>query len=368
MPTDYNIKFNYALAPFSFFYGLGVSIRNQLFDWGILPSEQFPVPVICVGNLTVGGTGKTPHIEYLIRLLRKRHYRVAVLSRGYKRKSTGFLLAGPSSTSEDIGDEPYQMLQKFPDLLLAVDADRREGVRKLLALEEDKRPQVILLDDGFQHRYLKPSFSIILTDFHRLYYHDKLLPMGLLREDPRATRRTDVVIVTKCPKDLKPIEYRIMEDHTQLLAHQKVFFTSMVYDDLHPVFEEAKPRVLRDIRRDDDVLAVAGIANPAPFEQEIQKYTRNVVMQQFPDHHDFTKSDIKRLDALFSNMTSKEKLIIVTEKDAARLRNNIYLPDEWKKSLYTLPISVAFTGKRETLFDQILLKHIDTVLTSGLPD
>ncbi|MDL2208922.1 tetraacyldisaccharide 4'-kinase [Parabacteroides sp. OttesenSCG-928-O15] len=368
MPTDNDIKINHALTPLSFFYGLGVGIRNQLFDWGILRSEQFPIPVICVGNLAVGGTGKTPHIEYIIRLLQQKNYRIAVLSRGYKRKTSGFLLADSSSTSEEIGDEPYQIMQKFPDLLLAVDADRREGVRKLLALEENRRPQVVLLDDGFQHRYIKPSFSIILTDYNRLYYHDKLLPAGLLREKARATRRTDVVVVTKCPKDMKPIEYRIIEDHTQLLAHQKVFFTRMVYNDLQPVFEEAKPRMLRDIRRDDDVLAISGIANPTLFEQEILKYSQQVITQHFPDHHDFTKSDFKKLNTLFNNMSSKEKLIIVTEKDAARMRHNMYLPEEWKQSLYSLPISVLFTGRRETLFDQILLKHIETVLKNGLPD
>ncbi|MDL2244210.1 tetraacyldisaccharide 4'-kinase [Parabacteroides sp. OttesenSCG-928-J18] len=368
MPTDNDIKINYALTPLSFFYGLGVGFRNQLFDWGILRSEQFPIPIICVGNLAVGGTGKTPHIEYIIRLLQQKNYRVAVLSRGYKRKTSGFLLADSSSTSEEIGDEPYQIMQKFPDLLLAVDADRREGVRKLLALEENRRPQVVLLDDGFQHRYIKPSFSIILTDYNRLYYHDKLLPAGLLREKIRATRRTDVVVVTKCPKDMKPIDYRIIEDHTQLLAHQKVFFTRMVYNDLQPVFEKAKPRMLRDIRRDDDVLAISGIANPILFEQEIQKYSQQVITQHFPDHHDFTKSDFKKLNTLFGNMSSKEKLIIVTEKDAARMRHNMYLPEEWKQSLYSLPISVLFTGRRETLFDQILLKHIETVLKNGLPD
>ncbi|MDH6311626.1 tetraacyldisaccharide 4'-kinase [Parabacteroides sp. PFB2-10] len=368
MPTDNDIKINYALTPLSFFYGLGVGFRNQLFDWGILRSEQFPIPVICVGNLAVGGTGKTPHIEYIIRLLQQKNYRVAVLSRGYKRKTSGFLLADSSSTSEEIGDEPYQIMQKFPDLLLAVDADRREGVRKLLALEENRRPQVVLLDDGFQHRYIKPSFSIILTDYNRLYYHDKLLPAGLLREKIRATRRTDVVVVTKCPKDMKPIDYRIIEDHTQLLAHQKVFFTRMVYNDLQPVFEKAKPRMLRDIRRDDEVLAISGIANPTLFEQEIQKYSQRVIAQHFPDHHDFTKSDFKKLNTLFENMSSKEKLIIVTEKDAARMRHNMYLPEEWKQSLYSLPISVLFTGRRETLFDQILLKHIETVLKNGLPD
>ncbi len=368
MPSDSDIKFKYALAPLSFLYGLGVRFRNQLFDWGILPSERFPVPVICVGNLAAGGTGKTPHTEYIIRLLRHR-YKIAVVSRGYKRKTTGYILATPQSTSYEIGDEPNQLMRKFPNLLLAVDSDRRRGIRNLLALPEDKRPEVIILDDGFQHRYVKPSLSIVLTDYHRLYYEDKLLPVGMLRDYPATIRRADVVIVTKCEKDLKPIEYRIIEDHMQLLANQEILFTRVVYSDLKPVFpEDASPRVLRDIRRDDDVLVISAIATPKPFEEELKKYSKQVIAVNFPDHYAFNKNDFKKLDDTFNSMTSSEKLIVVTEKDAARLRNNPLLPEEWKKSLYSLPISIVFFGKRESLFDEIILKHIETIKQKGLPD
>ena len=171
MPTENDIKIHSLLSPFSFLYGIGVRFRNQLFDWRLLSSESYPIPIICIGNLAVGGTGKTPHTEYIIRLL-KDDYRIAVLSRGYKRKSSGFILANEQSTSHEIGDEPYQMKHKFPDILVAVDADRREGIGKLLALPEEQRPQVILLDDAYQHRYVVPSFSIVLTDYHRLFYND----------------------------------------------------------------------------------------------------------------------------------------------------------------------------------------------------
>lgn len=167
------------LAPFSFLYGIGVGLRNMLFDWNVLPSEHFPIPVICIGNLSVGGTGKTPHTEYLIRLL-KTKYRVAVLSRGYKRRSSGFVLATATTSARDLGDEPYQMKHKFPDVQVAVDTDRRRGIRNLLRLPEEERPEIILLDDAFQHRYVSPSFSIVLTDVHRLFYEDRLLPVGLL--------------------------------------------------------------------------------------------------------------------------------------------------------------------------------------------
>lgn len=368
MPSDSDIKFNYALAPFSFLYGLGVRFRNQLFDWGILPSEQFPVPVICIGNLAAGGTGKTPHTEYIIRLLRYK-YKIAVLSRGYKRITTGYILANSQSTSKEIGDEPTQILRKFPDLVLAVDSDRRRGIRNLLALPENKRPEVILLDDGFQHRYVKPSLSIILTDYHRLFYYDKLLPVGHLRDYPSTIRRADLVIVTKCEKELKPIEFRIMEDHMQLLANQELLFTRVTYSDLQAVFpEEATPRVLRDIRRDDDVLVISAIANSKPFVEEIKKYSKKVTAVNFPDHHSFNVIDFHKLEESFKNMSSSEKLIVVTEKDAARMRNNPHLPESWKKNLYALPISIVFFGKKESLFDEIILKHIETIKLKGLSD
>lgn len=365
MPSDSAIKPKYFLAPIAFLYGLGVRFRNQLFNWGILPIEQFPVPVICIGNLAAGGTGKTPHTEYLIRLLHRK-YTIAILSRGYKRKTKGFLLATPDSTSDQIGDEPFQIKRKYPDILVAVDSDRRNGIRQLLDLPADNRPQVILLDDGFQHRYVKPSLSIILTDYHRLYYYDKLLPVGYLREPTEAIRRTDIVIVTKCEKDLKPIEYRIIEDDMKLLAHQELFFTGIIYGELRPLFPgAASQRVLRDIRRNDDVLLISAIASPDPFIREIEKYSKKVTPAVFPDHHEFTKIDFQKLETLFNQMPSSEKLIIATEKDASRLMNNTDLPEKWKEYLYVLPITINFVGKRETLFDEIIFKHIETVLQKG---
>lgn len=223
MLTDHTIKFNKLLTPFSFLYGIGVRFRNQLFDWKILRTERYDLPIICVGNLTVGGTGKTPHTEYIIRLIKDR-YRVAVLSRGYKRKTSGFLLADQRSTSKDIGDEPYQMKRKFPDILVAVDADRRRGIRNLLALPENKRPEVIVLDDAFQHRYVAPTLNILLTDCHRLYTQDKLLPAGRLREPVDGARRADVIIVTKCESYIQPIDFRIIEEDIHLSAYQELYF------------------------------------------------------------------------------------------------------------------------------------------------
>lgn len=366
MPTDNTRKINHLLAPFSFLYGLGVRCRNQLFDWGLLPTEQFPVPVLCIGNLTVGGTGKTPHTEYLIRLLQPT-YRIAVLSRGYKRKTKGFILADEHSTSWQIGDEPLQMKRKFPMVTVAVDADRRNGIKRLLALPEKERPEVILLDDAFQHRYVTPSFSILLTAYDRLFRWDKLLPVGLLREPISGKRRADVVIVTKCKPDLKPIEYRIIEEDMHLVAHQKVFFTEISYDELIPVFGNHKNRIhLSDIRANDTCVVVSGIASPGSFYDEIRKYPGKVLSIQFPDHHDFSLQDIKKIKTTLDLIKSERKFLIVTEKDAARLVDNKLVPEEWKDNLFYLPIRIKFDLDKGDEFDDMILKHITTFYKNNI--
>jgi len=352
------IKINLLLSPFSFFYGIGVAIRNKLFDWNLLSVEQFPVPVICVGNLSVGGTGKTPHTEYLIQLLRKR-YKIAVLSRGYKRKTKGFILARPDNTSLDIGDEPYQIYLKFPDILVAVDADRKHGISSLLSLAEGIRPEVILLDDAFQHRYVTPSFSIVLTTLARPFYNDKLLPYGRLRESAHGVSRADAVIVTKCEKELKPLDYRIIEKNMQLTPHQKVFFTSIDYGEIKPIYSDnAEAWSLLDIRRDDSVLLVAGIASPELFVNKIKQYTHNIQSIFYPDHHTFSTQDIEDIENKFASIKSLGKLIIVTEKDAARLKNNPDTPENLKKALYYLPIAVKFHARSSEDFDDMILKHV----------
>lgn len=350
-------KFKCLLSPLAYFYGIGVALRNKLFDWGVLPSEQFPVPVICVGNLAVGGTGKTPHTEFIVRLLREK-YKLAVLSRGYKRKSDGFLLAGPESTSFDIGDEPYQIYAKYPDVIVAVDADRRNGIRNLLALKEP--PEVIILDDAYQHRYVIPSFSIVLTEYSHPFYQDNLLPLGRLRESKYNVHRCDSVVVTKCCKDMKPIEYRIIEKNMYLTAHQIVFFTSVEYGEIKPVFpEEAEPWSLRDIRGKDSVLLIAGIASPDAFIKETKKYTKNVFPMIYPDHYFFKKRDISQIESVFANIQTLGKVILVTEKDAARfmgMREDI--PEDIRKSMYYLPITIDFCTRTKEEFEEMINKHI----------
>lgn len=361
MAIDSDIKLNYLYAPFSFLYGIGVRMRNQFFDWDFLHTEQYPIPVICVGNLTAGGTGKTPHTEYIIGVL-SGQYRIAVLSRGYKRKTSGFVLASERSTSREIGDEPYQMKHKFPTILVAVDSDRRRGIRNLLALPEGQRPEVILLDDAFQHRYVTPSLAIVLTDYNRLFYYDKLLPVGRLREPiSGGIRRADVVIVTKCEEGLKPIEFRIMEEDMKLKAHQQLYFTRIVYSEIQPVFPSlGKSRTLTDVKKEDDLLLLAGIAYPIQFIQEAERYSDKVISLTFSDHHSFGKKDIRKIKNAFDKMTSPGKLILVTEKDAARLQDNPLIPEEWKQVMYYLPISIDFCVGKEQSFDEMIKKHIVT--------
>ncbi|WP_293672718.1 tetraacyldisaccharide 4'-kinase [uncultured Parabacteroides sp.] len=359
MLTNNEIKLNYYLNPISFLYGFGIWIRNKLFDWGILHSEQYSIPVICIGNLSVGGTGKTPHTEYIIQLLKEQH-RIAVLSRGYKRKTSGFILADSQSSSQEIGDEPFQIKNKFPDILVAVDANRRRGIQNLLSLPKTERPEIILLDDAYQHRYVYPTLSIVLSDYHCLFYDDKLMPTGRLREPASGINRADIVVVTKCEEDMKPIDFRIIEENMGLRAHQLLFFTRIVYGEIEPVFpSKARPLSCSEILKEADILLISGIALPAPFINEVKKYSNNVLPAIFPDHHAFIKSDFKKLDDMYKKMASPGKLILTTEKDAARLKDNPLVPENWKQSLYYLPITIKFHNGQS--FDEAIRKHIMAV-------
>lgn len=364
--TGNPFKLNYWLTPLALVYGAGVRLRNQLFNWGALPSEEFAVPVISVGNLAAGGTGKTPHVEYLIRLLKDR-YKVAVLSRGYKRETKGYVLAGRESSCQDIGDEPFQIKRKFPGILVAVDSDRRRGIRTLTALPEGERPDVILLDDAFQHRYVTPSLSIVLTDYNRFLYRDKLLPAGRLREPAAGIRRADVVIVSKCPEGLKPIDYRIAADEMGLLAHQEIYFTYITYGHPEPLFADGgQAPGKRPIQEADEVLLLAGIAAPERFVEEVKRQAARVTPMLYPDHHQYTRQDIRKINEAFGRMQPDDKYILTTEKDAVRLLENPALPDEWKGALYYLPIAVEFRAENGLPFDKRVLNHIVTIQRNGI--
>lgn len=356
MEGDY-IKIHSSLLPLSFLYGMGVRLRNMLFDTGILESRSFPIPVISVGNITVGGAGKTPHVEYLIRLLCETK-RVSVLSRGYKRRTKGYLLASSSSTSLELGDEPYQMYLKYGrQVHVAVSANRCEGIERLCSDPETKDTDVILLDDAFQHRYVKPGVNILLVDYHRLIVYDKLLPAGRLREPKDGKRRADIVIVTKCPPDLRPMDFRVITKALNLYPYQKLFFTTIEYGDLIPLFSNSRSLALSEITSDFEVLVLSGIASPQHLLCDIQKHTENVIPMTFRDHHLFTPKDIARINNTFDSMSSK-RIIITTEKDAARLVGLDGLSDDVRNHIYALPIKTTFLLEQQEQFDEFILSYV----------
>lgn len=349
------IKINEWLLPFSWLYGLGVGIRNTLFDLGILKSRSFDVPVISVGNITVGGSGKTPHVEYLIRLLHNK-YRVAVLSRGYKRKTKGYILADENSTMSDIGDEPYQMHTKFKNVSIAVDRNRCNGIERITNDEPTKDTDVILLDDAYQHRYVKPGINILLVDYHRLIIYDKLLPAGRLRESKEGKTRADIVIVTKCPKDLKPMSFRVLSRAMDLFPYQQLYFTCLKYGDLHALFNNSK-RSLTDIKPNEHTLLITGIASPEQMVEDLSPYCKNITSLKFRDHHQFNADDVEKINSTFAMMQTP-CLIITTEKDATRLENIDGLSEEVRNSIYTLPVEVQVMLDQQEKFDEVILSYV----------
>ena len=355
------IKINKWLYPFSFLYGMGVNLRNQLFDWGLLPSRSYDAPIICIGNITVGGTGKTPHTEYLIKLLQK-NFQVAVLSRGYKRKSRGFVLATSKTPMTEIGDEPYQMKQKFPHIYVAVDADRCNGVEQLCAPHISPEVEVILLDDAYQHRYVKPGINILLVDYHRMIGEDVLLPAGRLREPERGKSRANIVIVTKCPPNMKPMDYRIINKQMELYPYQKLYFSTLTYDELtplnHAIGESPSTRPLSSLEKDEKVLLLTGIASPKQLLQDLEQYTSHIETATYPDHHAFTAKDIAHVKRQFEQMGEGKKLIITTEKDATRLVNNPHLDETLRNSIYILPVKIEFLQEQQESFNENIISYV----------
>ena len=360
------IIINKKLSLLSWLYGLGVGFRNLLFEMGILKSRSFDIPVISVGNITVGGTGKTPHVEYLIRLLKDRA-KVAVLSRGYKRKTKGFVLADENATVSAIGDEPYQMKTKFPDITVAVDRKRTRGIENLTSGEYVKDVDVILLDDAFQHRYVKPGINILLVDYHRLIIYDKLLPAGRLREPIESKNRADIVIVTKCPKDLKPMEFRVITKAMKLYPYQQLFFSTHEFDTLRPVFPEnhGDRSMILEALAGQHVLLLTGIASPEQMLIDLKAYAKEVTPLAFSDHHSFKKKDIEHINEAFSALPSP-KLIITTEKDETRLKQVEGLSDEVRKSLYVLPIKIKILLDQENTFNQSIINYVRKNSRNGL--
>ena len=358
-------KIRSGLRPLSWIYGLAVELRNYLFDKGFLKQKEYPIPIICVGNLTVGGTGKTPHIEYLIRLLSGK-YKVAVVSRGYKRKSKSLQVVQANSDVNRVGDEPMQMKLKYPNTTIIVDKDRRNAIDYLLKQPEDKRPDVVLLDDGYQHRYVKPSLSILLMDSNRPIYEDMLLPAGNLREPFHRKDRASIVVVTKCGNNMQPIHFRIFANGLDLFPFQSLYFTNFVYHRLQPVFPVINKETysLEDIRK-KQVLLVAGIASTKSLEEKLSRKTYNLHTLFFPDHHFYDKDDINDIEKQFASLPD-DKIVITTEKDAVRLKALSYISDELKENLYYLPIKVSFLEDLETeTFNNKIINHVRNYQTNS---
>ncbi len=350
------IKINEWLLPLSWLYGVGVKLRNVLFDMGLLKSKSYDIPVISIGNITVGGTGKTPHTEYLIRLLLKK-YKVAVLSRGYKRKSRGYVLADTDTPMTQIGDEPYQMKQKFPEAYVAVDKNRRRGIERLCTDEATRDTDVILLDDAYQHRYVNPGINILLVDYHRMIGEDKLLPAGRLREPHGSQRRASMVIVTKCPTDMKPMGFRVIQKALNLYPYQKLFFSTFRYGRMYRLFgtEERAPESLE---ADEAVMLLTGIASPEQMVIDLKRYTQRITSLSFADHHYFGSADAARINDTFARMEGERKLIITTEKDAVRLRHTAGLSDAVREALHVLPVEVEFMQHQEETFNEKILGYV----------
>lgn len=341
------------LLPLSKVYGWVTSIRNTLFDRGILKSREFDIPVVVVGNITAGGAGKTPHTEYLVDTL-SRDLKVGVLSRGYKRRTRGFVAASDSSTPDEIGDEPYQIYRKFVGrgVMVAVCEDRVKGIEKMRKI--DPALQIIILDDAFQHRYVTPTAAVVLTEYNRPVYGDHLLPYGRLREPVTALNRADIVVVTKCPERMKPVEFRLFKENLNLYPFQKLLFSRYIYQPLVPLFpDKAVPAPVLDfLRNSDAVLAVTGVANPRPFVRYIRKFGLRVKSLRFPDHHHFSHADISHIASEFKALKGISRYIVTTEKDAVRLQNVKGFPEDLKPYMFYLPIKVEILSQSEDDLDE----------------
>lgn len=342
------------LLPFSWIYGLIVAIRRELYSRKWIKSDTFPVPTICIGNLRVGGTGKTPHIEYLITQL-KDHYQIAVLSRGYRRKTKGFILANQLLTTEKkalfIGDEPLQFHIKFPEIPVAVCEKRSVGIQRLLELYPNL--DFILLDDAFQHLSVNYSLKILLTEFQNPYSKDFPFPAGNLREHKKAARHADIVIVTKTPVQCEPLLMEVKKKQLHIRNSQELFFTSIVYKPLQPLTPSASTYPMDSI---DEIIVFTGIANATPLLQHLEKQYSKISYFSFPDHHPFSGSDLQNIKDKYVQDPGKMKIILTTEKDWMRLsgiQENclLLLP------VFSIPIEIRFQEKEET-FLNIMKDHV----------
>lgn len=338
------------LFPISVLYGAVMAVRNVLFTKGILKSESYDLPVLAIGNITVGGTGKTPHTEYIIRLLKEDH-KLAILSRGYGRSTKGFVEVKEDSTPEQCGDEPCQMKQKFPEQLVVVNENRREGISEILDRGDS---DVVLLDDAYQHRWVKPGFSIVLVDYNRPIFSDFIMPTGRLREFPSGTKRADIVIVSKCPAGTTEQDKAHFIHKLRIKETQSIFFSSFSYGEAKAVFSSKSSLELGNA----EVLLLTGIANPRPLQDYLERKGASVHSQAFPDHYQFTDKDMNKVLGHYEKLDAVSRCIITTEKDAVRLKSGMSIPETIKDSLFYLPIEVEILDNKEE-FNQIVKDYVE---------
>jgi tetraacyldisaccharide 4'-kinase len=342
-------SFRVLLLPFALLYGLAIFIRNRLFDNGFLRSADFHFPLICVGNLAVGGTGKSPMVEYIVGLLH-RDFKVATLSRGYKRKTKGYVLANEGTTALEIGDEPMQFHVKFPDVAVAVGEERLDAVPQLL----QDRPglQVIVLDDAFQHRAVTAGFNILLTEYSNLFTDDVFLPTGDLRDARSSYKRADIIVVTKCPPGLSIEKKRKTIRDIQPYPHQKIFFTCIEYGEPYHISTKQE----RPITKQDEILLVCGIANPQPLKEYIFDHAETYYQLDYSDHHIFTIDDLKDIRKRYERIDAGSKFIVTTEKDAMRFFK--FNEEINELPLYVLPIRHKFLFNEGRQFDDMMISFI----------
>jgi tetraacyldisaccharide 4'-kinase len=343
--------FRLLLLPFSFLYSLILQIRNALYDNGVLASYTPDLPVICIGNLALGGTGKTPHTEYLIRLLKESN-QVATLSRGYGRNTKGFLYVTENSTANQAGDEPLQFKKKFRDeVIVAVDENRKEGILKLCAAQP--APDVILLDDAFQHRQVKAGFNILLTSCSRPYPQDFVLPAGNLREPRSGAKRADIVIVTKCPESLSEQE---QDNFRRAIPGKVLFFSYIRYGNLISLADGTERALPKG---ESKTLLLSGIADNGPLKHYLRQHSSGLEVLEFPDHHDYSADDLIKLRTVFESMSEKNNIIVTTEKDAMRLRQPENLNLLINLPIYYVPIYIEFKGDDSLEFHKLIHRYVN---------
>ncbi|MFI3295331.1 MAG: tetraacyldisaccharide 4'-kinase [Rikenellaceae bacterium] len=337
--------------PLSWLFAAVVFVRHKMFNSGILKSTEFDIPIVCVGNLTVGGTGKTPTTEMLVGILSK-YYKVAVLSRGYKRKTKGFVLSTPTTSFKKIGDEPKQIKLKFPTIPVAVCEKRVEGVEKLRELHPEVN--LIILDDAFQHRYIEPWVNIVLMDYNNPIYSDKMLPVGRLRDLPSQIDRAQMVIVTKCPENVTPLDMRLITKNLDLLPFQHLFFTRVHSSPPSPLFPSAKNPT---VHSGQPVIVFTAIAKPHQFIEQIEKNYTLAHKMVFADHYTFKMRDVEQLEQLLAQ-APPETIVLITEKDAVKLIGSRRISEALRSKIFYINITHEFIGQGAKIgFERILLQY-----------